>query len=545
MSSPSPDLSSSSDSASKTTPRSHNPSASAFLVAAGILLSRISGFAREWFFARYFGNSDVAGIFRAAQSIPNFLQNLLGEGVLSASFIPVYSRLLAEGNEADARKVAGAVASLLGAVVSVLVLIGIGLAPVLTKLIVPGFTGPHYDLAVQLVRIVFPGTGILVMSAWCLGVLNSHRQFFLSYSVQVVMNATVIVTLVVFRHQPGETLVVYTTWGATLGSFLIFLVQLPKVLGLLKRFEPSFDVRFAPVWKVIQNFLPVVAGRGVVQISAYVDRILASFISPTALAVLANAQIVYMLPVSLFGMSFSAAELPEMSSTLGTSEEIAEQIRQRLIATLRHVAFYVIPSAVAFWVLGDVVVGALFQNGRFQRGDTVLVWCTLAGLTIGLLAATMGRLYSSTFYALHETKIPLKCSIARVGITAVLGYGLALEVPHLLGLKPFWGIVGLTISSGVASWVEYLLLRWILRRRIGSFRLPWRFGLTLWAIAGSAAVLGIAIKSVLMWLPPFVLAGVVLGIYGVAYLAGTIWLGIPEADFLRTKLLGRLKRFLR
>ncbi len=545
MSSPSPDLASASDSASKTTPRSHNPSASAFLVAAGILLSRISGFAREWFFARYFGNSDVAGIFRAAQSIPNFLQNLLGEGVLSASFIPVYSRLLAEGNEADARKVAGAVASLLGVVVSVLVLIGIGLAPVLTKLIVPGFTGPHYDLAVQLVRIVFPGTGILVMSAWCLGVLNSHRQFFLSYSVQVVMNATVIVTLVVFRHQPGETLVVYTTWGATLGSFLIFLVQLPKVLGLLKRFEPSFDVRFAPVWKVIQNFLPVVAGRGVVQISAYVDRILASFISPTALAVLANAQIVYMLPVSLFGMSFSAAELPEMSSTLGTSEEIAEQIRQRLIATLRHVAFYVIPSAVAFWVLGDVVVGALFQNGRFQRGDTVLVWCTLAGLTIGLLAATMGRLYSSTFYALHETKIPLKCSIARVGITAVLGYGLALEVPHLLGLKPFWGIVGLTISSGVASWVEYLLLRWILRRRIGSFRLPWRFGLTLWAIAGSAAVLGIAIKSVLMWLPPFVLAGVVLGIYGVAYLAGTIWLGVPEADFLRTKLLGRLKRFLR
>ncbi|HNC43333.1 MAG TPA: murein biosynthesis integral membrane protein MurJ, partial [Acidobacteriota bacterium] len=120
-----------------------------------------------------------------------------------------------------------------------------------------------------------------------------------------------------------------------------------------------------------------------------------------------------------------------------------------------------------------------------------------------------------------------------------------LEVPRLLGLKPFWGIVGLTISSGVASWVEYLLLRWILRRRIGSFRLPWRFGLTLWAIAGSAAVLGIAIKSVLMWLPPFVLAGVVLGIYGVGYLAGTVWLGIPEADFLRTKLLGRLKRFLR
>ncbi|HMW02307.1 MAG TPA: lipid II flippase MurJ, partial [Acidobacteriota bacterium] len=100
MRSPSPDLASTSDSASKTTPRSHNPSASAFLVAAGILLSRISGFAREWFFARYFGNSDVAGIFRAAQSIPNFLQNLLGEGVLSASFIPVYSRLLAEGNEA-------------------------------------------------------------------------------------------------------------------------------------------------------------------------------------------------------------------------------------------------------------------------------------------------------------------------------------------------------------------------------------------------------------------------------------------------------------
>ena len=148
----------------------------AFLVGAGILLSRLVGLVRQRVFSKYFGLFDAADAFSAALRIPNFLQNLFGEGVLSASFIPVYARLLAERDEEEAGRVAGAIAAILALTTSVLVLIGVLATPYLIDAIAPGFHGAKRGLTIRLVRILFPGVGLLVMSAWCLGILNSHRS---------------------------------------------------------------------------------------------------------------------------------------------------------------------------------------------------------------------------------------------------------------------------------------------------------------------------------------------------------------------------------
>ena len=164
----------------------------ATLVATGILLSRIAGLVRQHFLARYLGLSDAADAFNAAFRIPNFLQNLFGEGVLSASFIPVYARLRANGDEREATRVASAVLSLLAIATSLLVLLGIIATPVLIAVIAPGFAGAKRELTITLVRILFPGAGLLVLSAWCLGVLNSHRRFLLSYSAPIVWNIAII-----------------------------------------------------------------------------------------------------------------------------------------------------------------------------------------------------------------------------------------------------------------------------------------------------------------------------------------------------------------
>ena len=153
----------------------------ATLVATGILLSRLAGLVRQHFLARYLGLSDAADAFNAAFRIPNFLQNLFGEGVLSASFIPVYARLRASGEEDEAARVASAVLSLLAVATSVLVLLGIAATPLLIAVIAPGFSGAKRELTITLVRILFPGAGLLVLSAWCLGVLNSHRRFQITY----------------------------------------------------------------------------------------------------------------------------------------------------------------------------------------------------------------------------------------------------------------------------------------------------------------------------------------------------------------------------
>src|SRR4249920_2834187 len=169
------------------------------LVAAGILLSRLAGLVRLRVFAHYFGlESDAADAFNAAFRIPNFLQNLFGEGALSASFIPVYAGLVSRGERREADRVAGAIGALLALVVSLLVVAGVFATPWLIAAIAPGFSGEKRDLTITIVRILFPGMGLLVLSAWCLGILNSHHKFLLSYTAPVVWNAAMIGTLIAF-----------------------------------------------------------------------------------------------------------------------------------------------------------------------------------------------------------------------------------------------------------------------------------------------------------------------------------------------------------
>src|SRR6185503_10944305 len=168
---------------------------SAFLVGAGILISRIVGLIRQRIFAHYFGTSAAGDAFSAAFRIPNFLQNIFGEGALSASFIPVYAKLLAQGDEREARHVANTVLSLLALVTSIIVLTGVLTTPYLIGAIAPGFSGETRELTIRLVKILFPGAGLLVLSAWCLGILNSHHRFFISYTAPVAWNLAIISSL--------------------------------------------------------------------------------------------------------------------------------------------------------------------------------------------------------------------------------------------------------------------------------------------------------------------------------------------------------------
>jgi putative peptidoglycan lipid II flippase len=510
----------------------------AFLVAAGIFLSRIAGLIRDRVFAHYFGNSDAADAFKAAFRIPNFLQNLFGEGVLSASFIPVYAALLASEKQEEARRVAGAIAALLAMLISVLVLLGVLATPYLIDGIAPGFSGAKRELTIQLVRILFPGVGILVISAWCLGILNSHHRFFLPYAAPVVWNATLIATLLFFGpHHSRFSLAAILAWGSVVGSGLQLGVQLPMVLKLLRGLHLSLNFYTQSMKTVIHNFVPVFMGRGVVQISAYVDALLASFLPTGAMAALAYAQTLYILPVSLFGMSVSAAELPLMSGTIGHDQEVFEILRKRLEAGLRHIAFFVMPSAFAFLALGDVIVGAIYRTGQFTQSDVRYVWGILAGAAVGLLSSTFGRLYASVFYALRDTWTPLYCAIVRVSLTTVLGYLCAIQLPPAIGMNPRWGVVGLTLSAGIASWVEFTLLRRSLNRRIGRTGLAGGYLAKLGLAALLAAGIGWGLRILFGHHYPIVLAILVLLPFGIVYLSSTMLLGVAEARIFSRKLI--------
>ncbi len=526
------------------TPKPRGDSGAPLRVALGILGSRLTGLVRESLTGHFFGVETIAAdAFRAALRVPTLLSNLFGEGVLSAAFVTVYSKLRAGQEDEQAEHVAAAVFGILALVCSVLVVIGVSLTPFLIDLIAPGFKGEERLLTIQIVRILFPGTGVLVMSAWCLGVLNSHRRFLLSYLSPVAVNAVVIAALVALgRHSVRERLVIYTAWAFVAGYVLQFLIQLPRVLRVLPGFRPTVEWRSPHVRSVLRNFGPIFLSRGVIQISGYIDSMIASELPRGAVAILGYAQYISILPISLFSMSVAAAELPAMSSVVGNREEIAALLRDRLSAGLRNIAFFIIPSAVALLILGDVVGGAIYQSGRFTHSDAIYLWSVLAGSSVGLLASALGRLYSSAFYALLDTRTPLRFAVIRVVITTILGLLCAFELPHWLGIDPRWAVGGLTASAGIAGWVEFTLLRRALNLRIGKTGLPAGFLLKLWSIAVLGAACGYMVKLPFGSGHPRLLALVVLPLYGAIYFGGSMLAGIPESTSALRSVARRFRR---
>jgi putative peptidoglycan lipid II flippase len=533
-------------------------SASMF-VAAGILLSRIAGLVRARVFATYFGTSAYADVFAAGIKMPNLLQNLLGEGTLSASFIPVYSELLHQGKKKEAGQVAGAIFSLLFAAAAALSLVGVFLAPLLITVFYPGLEGERYRLTVAVTRIIFPMAGILVLSAWSLGILNSHRSFFLPYFAPVLWNAAMIATLLFFGGgMELDRLVVVLAWGALVGGLLQFAVQLPAVLRLNREMRVSWAPRLAGVRETVRNAGPAVMGRGVVQISGYLDYFLASLLAVGALATLQYAQLLYVLPISLFGMSVAAAELPELARQRA---EGAEVLRKRASGALERIAFYIVPSFVAMTVLGDVVVSTLFQSGGFRRADTLIVALTLAAFSIGLLATTASRLLSSTFFALRDTRTPARYAVVRVVLSMVLSIVLMLQFEAVnfeklgfqipggvwsgftIGGKPL-GTVGLALGGGIAAWVEWWLLKRSLRGTIGPVGAGAGPLLRMFIAAAAAAAAAYGLRFVVPAdaVAPIFRGAIILGAYGIVYFGVAAALGLEQSTAIFRRVKGMLGR---
>ena len=528
---------------------------SSFLVGAGILLSRTAGLLREVAISAFLGVGATADAFKAALRIPNLLQNLLGEGVLSASFIPVYSRLL-DDDRRDAGKLAGAIAGLLCALTGVLVVVGVVFARPITAVLVPGYRGETFELAVTLLRIMFPGVGFLVLSAWCLGILNSHRQFFLSYVAPVIWNAAQIAALVtagvVGASKAG--LATALAWGVLVGGVLQLLVQLPAVRRLTSGMRLSLDRSSPEVRDVLSRFAPVVVGRGVVQLLAYVDLMLASLLTVGAVSAITYGQVLYLLPISLFGMAVAAAELPELSR-LGKAGRTA--IRERLALGEDRITFYVAITVALYLFAGDVIVAAVFERGEFGPDDTRLVWFVIGAFALGLLGTTRSRLLQNGLYALNRPRLVARIAVLRVALAAALGallmfpldrwavIGSSIERTDGIGFGPLpdsirlltdgpprLGVVGLALGAAISSWVEYRLLRGALGWRLGP--LPGLSHDSRWSLiaAAAAGVLGAGMRSVTDQLPSLVAVVVVVVPVGCTYLAITATMAVSEASAL-------------
>jgi putative peptidoglycan lipid II flippase len=546
-------------------PRSRAGAASVF---AGIILSRLMGMVREGAFARYLGVGLYQDAMTAAMRVPNILQNLLGEGVLSASFIPIYSGLLEDGKREEAGKFAGAIFGLMAAAAASFALLGILLAKPIVFLLASGFVGDsaavaagkmpvdRFALAVTGIRILFPMTGLLVLSVWALAILNSNRRFFLPYFAPVLWNSAIIAALIFVGTWLAGTqdvarqvaLFKAACWGAFAGGLLQFLVQMPLVLRILRGFRPSLSLAVPGVREALAAWGPAVAGRGVVQFAGYVDLTLASWLATGAASADRFAQMFYLLPISLFGISLAASELPEMSRLRG--EGLAPALLARVRRALSYVAFLNIPTVVGYLAFGYLVVG-FYRGGKFGVPQNWLVYLVLCGYATGILATTTSRLLQNTFYALGDTRSPARIAGIRVGTSIAV----ALPVMFLLdripltsvvgplpGDKLYLGSVGLALASGFGAWMELYQLRRALRRRLPEFELPWRDDGRMILLALAATLPAALVWWLLPPLRPIFKAVVVLGIYGMSYLLLAKLARLDEVESLLAGVRRRLKR---
>jgi putative peptidoglycan lipid II flippase len=432
------------------------------LVAAGIIVSRLFGLLRTWAFARYLGLSVGADAYTAAVKIPNFVRALLGEGAISASFIPVYSAALGRRDEKGAGELAGALLGLLLVAVSLLTLAGIAAAPLLTTLLVGGFDAERAELTTRLTRVMFPMTGLMVISGWCLGIQNSHRRFFISYASAALWSLAQIVLLLGWGSRAaGDTVTLawWLAWATLAGALLQVIAQLPQVLRLVAPLRVSLDHRAGGIRKTLRNLVPVTIALGFVQISSFIDLRIASHLPVGGQTALSYAAQLYTLPVSVFGLSVAASSLPDFARD---SVVAGDALRDRLRSGWVRILFYIIPVTALFIAFGDLVVDLLLRSGVFGQTDTRVVYLILAAYSVGLISYTTVRLLASAFYAMQDYQTPLRASAVTIATSAVLA--LAFAWPARDSLR---GAAGIALGSALGSYVNFTLLARGLHGRLG------------------------------------------------------------------------------
>ncbi|WP_437840989.1 murein biosynthesis integral membrane protein MurJ [Sorangium sp. So ce1153] len=439
---------------------------SSAMVTAGIILSRLVGLLRQRVTAHFFGTSELADVIAAAFRAGNITQNLLGEGTLSATFIPVYARLRAGG---DARRAAHFALSALGLLLvaaAAASALGVLAAPWLSFLVAAGFSEEKLASTTRIVRIVFPMTGLLVLSAWGLGVLNAHRRFFLPYAAPVAWSAAQIAGLLAcgaWLGMRGEPLAEALAWSAFAGAALQLALLLPAARALLGGLTPRLDARDPSIREAGGKLPAALLGRGIIQVSGLVDTLLVSFLGAGANAAFNYAQTVYLLPMSILGVGEAAVALPEMARDTAEADVARrnEALSRRLGASLARITVLTLPTTAVFMLLGRELITVLLQTGTFDRESTARVEPLVCAYGLALLGNAAGRVLITASFALGDTRTPARYALYRVLVSTALA----------LLLMQRLDVLGVVLGAVVAGWVEAIALALRVRREIGGLGL--------------------------------------------------------------------------
>ena len=426
-------------------------------MSSAIFVSRIFGLIRDIVLMNYLGTTDVADAFQAGFRIPNLLRKLFGEGALSAAFIPIYTEVGIKKGKKEQLQFSYNMLSLLCLVLSILSLFGIFFAPILVKILAPGFDHQTHEITVTLTRILFPYLFLIGFSSILLSILNSHDFFFVPGLSSSFLNiGMLLVFFIVLWFNPQLSLIQKAhalSYGILFGGILQTIVNFPllRKIGYKIRFYINFQSEaLHTVW---YKFLPGVIGLAIRQINLAVDTILASFLAAGSITALAMGNRLMQLPLGIIGVSAGVAVLPLFSKCV--AEKNWKKLTEQLEFSLLSVAFILIPVTVLLIILGKEFIEILFLRGEFTQQSLQMTYSALIYYSLGIVFFSANRLLIPVFYANKDTKTPVKISAVTVVVNIVLNIFLMQFMQH----------AGLAFATSLSGAIQFLILYSILHKK--------------------------------------------------------------------------------
>jgi len=434
---------------------------SALIISLATNLSRVFGYARDLIIAFFFGTGAGAQAFVVAFRIPNLLRQLVGEGAVGAALVPVFSEYLSIRSEDEFKNLAKALFSIFSVALVVLVVVGIWLAPFIVRLIAPGFLDEEnlykFALTVKMTRILFPYILLVGLGAICMGVLHSFRIFAPSSFAPVILNISIICAALFLRNkfvEPAMSLAV----GALIGGVLQLAIQLPPLIKKGVRLKFVFGIAREGTRRIGRLLLPRAIGAAVYQLNIFVDTILASFafiVGEGAIVALYLSTRIIQYPMGILAYPIATAALPAMSEQVARNE--IQKLKDTISFSLRGVFFVMIPAMVGLLILARPITQLLFEWGMFGNYSTDITAAALFFYSFGLFAYAGVKILVNGFYAMQDTKTPVKVACCALIINIV--FNLALMWRLKVG--------GLALATSISAIFNFGALFFLLDKKLG------------------------------------------------------------------------------
>ncbi|MFH1235914.1 MAG: murein biosynthesis integral membrane protein MurJ [Parcubacteria group bacterium] len=429
----------------------------AIIIATASVASRLLGLIRDRILASMYGAGETLDAYYAAFKLPDLIFNILVLGALSSAFIPVFVRYLVKNGSVSPDSETWRLAnSLLNILLIGLVVVGGAFfifAEQLIPVIAPGFDGSRMGLTIQLTRIMLVAIVFFGVSNIATGILTSFKRYVSFAFAPVMYNLGIIFGIVVLSGRYGILGVAY---GVVIGAVIHMAVQVPSIFRLGYRYRPLLDFKHEGVRQVGKLMIPRAFGLAVAQVDQLISVIIGSTLAVGTVAVFNFANNLQSFPIGVFGYSLAIAAFPIFSEAFAQND--TKKFVEYFSIAFRRVLFLIIPVSVLMLLLRAQIVRLVLGSGNFGWADTILTAQTLGYFSLSLFAQALIPMLARSFYALQDTKTPVKVGLLSVGINLILGWT----------LSRMWGVIGLGLAFSVASIVNMLFLLILLHHRVGN-----------------------------------------------------------------------------